>query len=110
MAGRSVFIGCKLPNGIILEHPANKAHKVELKGVSNVLVIGADYATTEIDADFWEAWEVKNKDYAPLKSGAIFAAKSGGEVAAIAKDFSARKTGLEPIVPKSHGVEPATAG
>lgn len=101
-----MVIGCKLPQGIILEHPQDTENTVTLNGLNRALIIGADYATTEVDADFWGAWIDSNKDFPAVKSGAIFAAKNIASVASMAKEFEERKTGLEGMVPddKSNGV------
>ena len=102
-----VVVGCKLPHGITIEHPMDPAKTVELKGKNKALIVGADYATTEVDADFFEQWVAVNKEFPAVKSGAIFVAKSAAEAAAMAVDFKDRKTGFEAMDPKSHGVKPA---
>lgn len=90
-------VGCKLPHGLVLEHPANPEHKVTLRGLNRISIIGADHCTTEVDGDFMDAWLAANKDFPALHSGAIFVAKSIGDAAAIATEFKDRETGLEPM-------------
>lgn len=102
-----VVVGCKLPHGITLEHPMDPTKTVELKGKNKALIVGADYATTEVDADFWEQWAAVNKEFPAVKSGAIFVAKSAADIVAVARENADRKTGFEPMDPKSHGVKPA---
>ncbi|MFA7254388.1 MAG: hypothetical protein WC107_07635 [Patescibacteria group bacterium] len=102
-----VVIGCKLPHGLVLEHPMDPNQKVVLNGKNKALIIGADYATTEVDADFMEQWVAVNKEFPAVKSGAIFVAKSVADVAAVARENADRKTGFEAMDPKSHGVKPA---
>lgn len=105
-----IIIGCKLPNGITLRHPTIKVgpeSSVTLKGLHKSLIIGADHATTEVDDDFWKAWKAKNEDFEPLTSGAIFEARSVNDAAAIAREFSERKTGLEPMAQDAMGVKKA---
>lgn len=102
-----VVVGCKLPHGITIEHPMDPTKTVELKGKNKSLIVGAEYATTEVDADFFEQWAAVNKEFPAVKSGAIFVAKNAAEVAAMAADFKDRKTGFEAMDPKSHGVKPA---
>jgi len=106
MANR-VVIGCRLPNGIILEHPSNPAKTVLLNGLNKVTIIGAEYAHNDIDADFWEAWSAANKDFAPLKSGAIFFAKNADEAVAKAKEVKGKKTGFEAMPQSVEGIEKA---
>ena len=66
-----VVVGCKLPHGITIEHPMDPTKTVELKGKNKALIVGADYASTEVDADFWEQWAAVNKEFPAVKSGAI---------------------------------------
>jgi hypothetical protein len=109
MAAKNVvYIGCKLPHGIILEQPKNPKHKVEIQGLNKVSIIGAPYKVNEVDAEFWEQWVANNKEYGPFKSGAIFVAKTEPDLKAVAKELQKEKTGLEPLDPKSHGVKPDT--
>lgn len=109
MAGKTVTVGCKLPHGIIIEHPAAPDNKVLLKGLNRVAIIGADYATTEVDGEFWEAWKAKNADFAPLKSGAIFEAKSAADAVAVARELADEKTGFEPMPQNAGEISPATS-
>ena len=102
-----VVVGCKLPHGITIEHPMDPAKTVELKGKNKALIVGAEYATTEVDADFFEQWAAVNKEFPAVKSGAIFVAKSAADAAAMAAEFKDRKTGFEAMDPKSNGVKPA---
>lgn len=91
-------VGCKLPHGLVLEHP-NPASKetVTLRGLNRISFIGADHCTTEVDGDFMDAWLAANKDFPALQSGAIFVAKNIGDASAIAAEFKDRETGLEPM-------------
>ncbi len=107
-----VVVGCKLPHGIIIQHPMDPNKKVELAGKNKALIVGADYATTEVDGDFWEQWAAVNKEFSAVKSGAIFVAKSLTDAAAIAGEFKDRKTGFEPMRTdgkdeRASGVKPA---
>lgn len=97
MAAKIVVVGCKLPHGITIEHPMDPSKKVELEGKNKALIVGADYATNEVDGDFWEQWAAVNKEFPAVKSGAIFVAKSLTEAAAIAEEFKERPTGFEPM-------------
>lgn len=104
---KTVIICCKLPNGIILDHPLDPAQKVELRGLNATTIIGADYATTEVDGDFWETWKTVHKEFGPMKSGAIFEAKSNEEAKAKAKEKAKEKTGFEAMPQEAQGVKPA---
>ena len=91
-----IIIGCRLPNGLTLHHPITK-EAVTLAGLHSSKIIGATHVTTEVDADFWEAWKEKFKDYAPLKSGAIFEARNETDATSKAKELRKEKTGFEPM-------------
>ena len=93
----NVIVGCKLPNGLIIESPIDPSIKVELNGSNREIIIGAGYGSTEVDAEFWKLWESQNKDFPPFKSQAIFVAKSAPDVAAKAKELVNEKTDLEPL-------------
>jgi len=100
-----VVIGCKLPHGLILDHPLDPSKKVEINGLNRSLIIGATYATTEVDGEFWEQWKTVHKDFPAIKSGAIFEAGNAAEAAAVAKELEGEKTGFEPMEQNADGVK-----
>lgn len=105
---KTIIIGCKLPHGLILEHPTNPAHKVTLNGANKASIIGAGYATTEVDEEFWAAWKTAaGADFAPLQSGAIFEAKNQNDMFAVAREKANEKTGFEPLPQNGDGVSKA---
>ena len=99
---KTVLIGCKLPNGIILEVGDQQ---VELNGLNKCAIIGATHGSTNVDADFWAAWKTQNSTFSALKNGAIFEASSESEAAAKVKDTG--KTGLEPMPQDAIGIKKA---
>lgn len=105
VGGTRVVIGCKLPHGLILDHPLDPSKKVELNGLNRSLIVGAPYATTEVDGEFWEQWKTVHKDFPALQSGAIFEAASASEAAAVAKELEGEKTGFEPMAQNADGVK-----
>lgn len=107
MAKATVIVGCRLPTGIVLDHPLDPSKKVELAGLNKALVIGSDHATTEVDGEFWEQWKTVHKDFPALKSGAIFEAKDAASAKAKAKELKDEKTGFEPMAQEAQGVKPA---
>lgn len=106
MAREMVLIGCKLPHGLVLTHPANPKIQVTLRGLKDSKIIGADYITTEVDAEFWAIWKLSYTDYAPVKTGAIFECKTAED--AVKKSKDASKTGFEPLAKESLNVKTAT--
>lgn len=106
---KTVTICCKLPNGITLDTPLAPGKTVTLKGANRETIIGAGYGTTDVDADFWEVWKSTHTTFQPLTSGAIFEAKSRDDAAAIAREQTERKTGLERMPQKAMGVKKVEA-
>ena len=107
VGGTSVTIGCKLPHGIVLDHPLDPSKKVELRGKNRSLIIGAEYGTTEVDGEFWETWSTVHKDFPAVRSGAIFEARNATELVAVAKELEGEKTGFEAMPQEAQGVKPA---
>ena len=107
MAAKTVLIGCKLPHGLILDHPLDVSKKVELAGLNKAIIIGADCATTPVDGEFWETWKTVHKDHPAVKSGAIFEARTTEEVKAKAKELKEEKTGFEAMPQEAMGVKVA---
>lgn len=103
-----VFVGCKLPQGLVIEHPADPKQRVVLKGVNKQHIVGSGYGVTEVDGDFWGEWLAANKTFAPVVSGAIFAAPSAADVAALAADIKSLSTGFEPM--RTDGKDPRAVG
>jgi hypothetical protein len=99
-----VIIGCKLPNGIILEAGDKKQ---VVKGLNSIVIIGATHATTEVDAEFYAAWLEEHNDFPAVKSGALFVARTIDAVKEIAKDREEDKTGFEPMSQDALGVKSA---
>ena len=107
VTAKTVLIGCKLPHGLILDHPLDVSKKVELAGLNKAIIIGADCATTTVDGEFWETWKTVHKDHPAIKSGAIFEARTTEEVKAKAKELKEEKTGFEAMPQEAMGVKVA---
>lgn len=107
-----LLIGCRLPHGLILKHP-NPEYKaqVTLAGIHSTKLVdrtgrpAASYVTTEVDQELWDAWKIAYRDFAALKNGAIFEAKSEQEAKQKSNELSKEKTGFEPLSPEAHGVK-----
>jgi hypothetical protein len=106
MARPTVIIGCRLPNGLTITHPVSK-QSATIAGLHSSKIIGATHVTTEVDQEFWDTWKVAYKDYAPLKTGAIFEARSETEALAKSKELRKEKTGFEPMAQDAAGVKKA---
>ena len=98
---KRVTIGCRLPHGLVLEH---KGASVTLKGKNSRVVAGLyvpeqDFATTEVDAEFWEAWSKEHSTFPAVTSNSIFVAKDPSSAEAVAKELRAESTGFEQLDP-----------
>jgi len=115
MAGKEmVVIGCRIPNGLILAHPKTRA-RVTLEGPKLVMAnpnprkLSANFAITEVDAEFWAAWKAAYAKSPILTSQAIFEAKSESEANAKARELQKEKTGFEQMPQESMGVQKEAA-
>lgn len=100
-----IIIGCRLPNGLTIAHPVS-GEKVTLDGLYKARIVGSTHVSTSVDAELWEAWKASvGKDYAPLKSGAIFEARNETDALDKAKDLRGEKTGFEPMAQDAGGVK-----
>jgi hypothetical protein len=101
MARETVVVGCRLPNGIVLQHPKNPDMRVTLQGAyahkseSGLYMPPRPYGTTVVDAELWAAWKEEYQGSPLLKTRAIFEAKSESEAAAKGRELEKEKTGLE---------------
>jgi len=108
----SITIGCRLPNGLILELPGKPP--VPLNGQNSaqagspiILLSESDCGFTEVNADFWAEWKKIYKGFAPLESNAIFEAKNRADAKDIAKELKKEKTGHEPLPQKTGAISKA---
>jgi hypothetical protein len=92
-----VTVGCKLPNGIILELGDKR---VTLNGINSTEIIGGHGITDGVDKEFMDTWLARNKDLSTVKRGFIFCHEKANDTRAEAKDRKNESTGLEPMNPK----------
>lgn len=114
-----VMVGCKLPNGILLElipkhegwNPPPTGPRVKINGSNSVrrdsMIVRVnprilDYGQTLVNRSFWEQWLEQNKDKALVTSGAIFAESTRQDFVAHAKDTLGEKVGLEGLNPEGN--------
>lgn len=103
MARETVLIGCRLPNGLVLHHPTNRNLTVKLAGAyetrteSGLFIPPKPYSITAVDAEFWTAWKEAYVGFPPLKTRAVFEARSEQEAESKARNAEKVKTGFEPM-------------
>ena len=103
-----VLIMCKLPCGLVIEHPNDPNNKIELNGLKHTNIIGAEYGLTRVDKEFALAWFAANKDFAPVKSCAILMADTTEDAASIGKELKEQLTGFEGM--RQDGKDPRASG
>jgi hypothetical protein len=103
MAKETILIGCRLPNGLVLHHPTNRNITVKLAGTyetkmeNGLFMPPRPYSTTAVDAEFWAAWKEAYEGFPPLKTRAVFEARSEQEAESKARNAEKVKTGFEPM-------------
>lgn len=112
-----VLVGCKLPNGLVMEivkpqpqvgalHPAPRGKFIKLNGAAAVnggriarINQAPEYGTTLVDAEFAAAWFKANADLPVVQNGAVFIAENEKDFASKARDGLTEVSGFEPIDP-----------
>lgn len=89
----TVTVGCKLPNGIVLE--VDGAQPVVLNGANSSNVIGGYGLTENVDKAMFDKWLDLHKDQAYVKNELVFAQAKTNSAEAKAKENADVATGLE---------------
>jgi hypothetical protein len=92
---KQVYVGCKLPNGLIAQVGNTK---VLFKGANSSRVVGG-YGLTPVDKDFSDAWFKQHKNFHPVKAELIFVQGDVVSAEAQADEQSEVKSGLEGVDP-----------
>ncbi|WP_432784686.1 hypothetical protein AAEX37_01961 [Oligella sp. MSHR50489EDL] len=100
MSKETVVVGCKLPNGIIMQ-VGEQSHVI--KGFNHSAVIGGHGITEDVPKDLWDAWLKENKDRDLCKNGFIFAHSKVTSTKAEATEKKATKSKTEPLEQKFTG-------
>lgn len=97
MAG-TVTVGCKLPNGLIINTPEGK--QVTLNGANSSVIEGGYGLTENVDKDTFD-WFVATYADAPfIKNELVFAQENSRSAKAKAKENEGLTTGLEGLDPE----------
>lgn len=130
--GNLVSIGCKLPQGLVLEvgYSVEGGNLMRHADYKRIVLAGANQhsivqgnlrtpspkdlrpgITNNVDEAVFDAWVEAHKDTNIVKNGLVFKAKNAGEATARANDLKAKPTGMEPVDPTKHpGVGKLTEG
>lgn len=107
---RMIWVGCKLPNGLLCEMGSRddeNYHSVRLNGANDSRVIGG-YGLTQVPEDFWNAWVKKHARLDFIKKAHVFVEGSRESAEAHAEEAAEVKTGLEPLDPLKKITDPDT--
>ena len=102
----TVTVGCKLPNGLILEIGD---YKVALNGANSSLVVGGYGLTEGVDKDAFEQWLAVHAAQPYVRNDLVFAQAKTNSAQAKASENASVKSGLEGLDQKnpSPGIEKA---
>jgi hypothetical protein len=130
MAGETLTVACRVPNGLVLQvfgsedwqeplmgggyKPVQRAFvrhdmgRVTLNGPARKIGADTPYEirhgvglTHGVDAALFNAWLEQNKDSDIVKKGLVFASPKPRDVVAQAKERRGEKSGMEPIDPNN---------
>jgi hypothetical protein len=110
----TVKVICRLPHGLVINHPVTGV-AVELKGANSDRALNSTvpvllremYGVTDVDSEFWDAWEKANKDFPAYKNQAISVAADDKSVVSKVADLLNIKTGFEAKTPQDGKVKAA---
>lgn len=130
--GNRISVGCKLPQGLILEmgYSIEGGNVVQGPDYQRVALNGASQHSTivgtlrspsptdlrpgitnGVDEELFDAWVKQHANTNIVKNGLIFKAKNAAEATAMANDLTKKKTGFEPVDPAKHpGIQKMTEG
>jgi len=97
---------CRLPHGLVINHPDNYSNKVLLNGANQdqrfkridkdkIILLDGDYGVSEVADDFWAAWIKANDKHPAVLSGAIIGVKGKSDADKVAEEVAKEKTGFE---------------
>lgn len=87
-----VTVGCKLPNGLLLEQDG---YNVLLNGANSSNLVGGYGLTEGVDKDAFDKWIKTHADQAYVKNELVFAQAKTNSAESKAKENGGVKSGLE---------------
>ena len=91
-SSNTVTVGCKLPNGLVLEFGGKS---VEVNGANSSVIIGGYGLTEGVDAAFFDAWMEAHEAMPFVRNQLIFAQSKTADAQAEATEKAGKKTGFE---------------
>ncbi|QGX88556.1 hypothetical protein BHJ80_16750 [Escherichia coli] len=94
-----VTVGCKLPNGLVLEVGQKRVQVAGWR--NNAVKIVGPAVRTQVDKVFFDAWLAEHGQQPYVKNGVIFAQDKANSAVSQATEQKAVKSGLEPLPQKN---------
>ncbi|WP_277966721.1 hypothetical protein [Pantoea trifolii] len=88
-----VTVGCKLPNGLVLD--VEGSQQIVLNGANSATVIGGYGLTENVDKAVFDKWLEQHKDQPYVKNELVFAQAKTNSAESKAKENADVKSGLE---------------
>jgi len=131
----AVYVGCKLPNGLILQNfvmeevreavpggfkdspmarrlpesyrlnGTSLTHDQRQNGDVGYPIVHQCAITGGIPREFWEKWQEANARSELVRNNIVFAHKEEASVRRMAAEFAGQKTGLEPLDPDPEAIQ-----
>ena len=102
MSGKTVVIGCKIPNGVKIR---GAGKEFTLNGANQSNVIGGYGITEDVPAEVWEDYAKAHAKSPAIVNELIFAQKDTRSARDAANERKSQKTGLEQIKAEDAGVK-----
>lgn len=133
-AAETVYVGCKMPNGLILQNftveqvreavpggfrdtPMSRrlpevyringvslTHEQRMSGDVGYPIVHGAAITSGVPREFWERWLEANKRSELVTNHIVFAHKEESSVRAMAAEYAKQRTGLEPLDPDPEAI------
>ncbi|EJA3108147.1 MULTISPECIES: hypothetical protein [Cronobacter] len=88
----TIVVGCKLPNGLVVEQDG---YTVTLNGSNSSNVVGGYGLTEGVDKDAFEKWLEVHKNQPYVKNELVFAQAKANSAQSKATENASVKSGLE---------------
>lgn len=89
---KNVTVGCKLPNGVLVEI---HGYKIKLNGSNSSNIIGGFGITEGVDSDFFHEWMTLYESMPFIKKGLVFGLNKTDDVRKESLVRESIKNGLE---------------
>lgn len=106
---KMIWVGCKLPNGLVCEMGIRDDadyRSVRLNGANDAVIGG--YGLTQVSESFWNAWVKKHARLEFVRKALVFVEADRASAEAHATEAAEIKTGLEPLDPLKKITDPET--